>query len=74
MKNDQREKRRKIIMEGNRGKPKSNYFRKLFVLLFAKFLTLFYAALPFFHCSYCRRPSVKVMAHFSHLQAPFRIS
>ena len=48
MKNDQREKRRKIIMEGNRGKPKSNYFRKLFVLLFAKFLTSFYAALPFF--------------------------
>ena len=48
MKNDQREKRRKIIMEGNRGKPKSNHFRKLFVLLFAKFLTLFYAALLFF--------------------------
>ena len=30
MKNDQREKRRKIIMEGNRGKPKSNYFRNSF--------------------------------------------
>ena len=40
-------------MEGNRSETcgkctGSNYFRKLFVLLFAKFLTSFYAALPFF--------------------------
>ena len=81
MKNDQREKRKKIIIwRETEAKHVANALVQIilenycyFICKVFNFILCRFALFLSFYCSYCRRPSVKLMAHFSNLQAPFQI-